>query len=128
MTTPFEVFFPGAAPVEVAPQLEALREARAVPRRQYPMLVTFADVADPTTVARLDPDNLAASFGPGVALRGMTLEITDDPVTKGVVEGVLLQPFFAEWGKIHKAALASGIRDPYFKTLLGRLNRTDFQR
>lgn len=86
---PFEVFFPGAAPVEVAPQLEALRETRAVPRRQYPTLVTFADVADPTTVARVDPDNLAASFGPGVALRGMTLEITDAPVTGGVVEGVL---------------------------------------
>jgi hypothetical protein len=51
--------------------------------------VTFADVADPTTVARVDPDDLAASFGPGVTLRGMTLEITDDPVTKGVVEGVL---------------------------------------
>lgn len=86
---PFEVFFPREAPVEVAPQLEALRETRAVPRRQYPTLVTFGDVADPTTVARVDPDDLAASFGPGVALRGMTLEITDDPVTKGVVEGVL---------------------------------------
>lgn len=86
---PFEVFFPGAAPVEVAPQLETLRETREVPRRQYPMLVTFDDVADPTTVARVDPDNLAASFGPGVTLRGMTLEITDDPVTEGVVEGVL---------------------------------------
>lgn len=86
---PFEVFFPREAPVEVAPQLEALREVRAVPRRQYPTLVTFGDVADPTTVARVDPDDLAASFGPGVALRGMTLEITDDPVTKGVVEGVL---------------------------------------
>lgn len=51
--------------------------------------MTFGDVADPTTVARVDPDNLAASFGPGVTLRGMTLEITDDPVTGGVVDGVL---------------------------------------
>ena len=33
-----------------------------------PLLVTFADITDPTTVTRVDPANLAASFGPGVSL------------------------------------------------------------
>jgi hypothetical protein len=54
-----------------------------------PMLVTFADVADSTSVKLVDPTNLAATFGPGVALTGAWLEITDEPVTEGQVGAVL---------------------------------------
>ncbi|MCZ4288703.1 hypothetical protein [Hoeflea alexandrii] len=61
----------------------------AVPRFQYPLLVTFADINDPASVARVDPDDLAAHFGPGYALSSITLAITDEPVTKGRVEAVL---------------------------------------
>ncbi len=50
----------------------------------YPQLVTFADIGDPKTVTRVDPDNLAASFGPGVKLRRITVQITEDPVTTGI--------------------------------------------
>lgn len=60
-----------------------------VPPYQYPMLVTFTDLADPKTVALVDPADLEASFGPGVRLKAVTLEVTDEPVTEGVVEGVL---------------------------------------
>jgi hypothetical protein len=35
---------------------------------------------------QVNPDNLAASFGPGVALRGATIAITNDPVTSGIEE------------------------------------------
>ena len=38
---------------------------------------------------RVDPADLAATFGAGFALREITLEVTDDAVTEGVVEGVL---------------------------------------
>ena len=50
------------------------------------MLVTFADRDDPTSVARVDPDDLAASFGEGVKLRRITVQLTDDPVTSGIEE------------------------------------------
>ena len=60
-----------------------------VPEYQYPMLVTFADIADPTSVALVDPANLAASFGPGVRLKSVTLEVTDEPVTVGEAEAAL---------------------------------------
>ena len=50
----------------------------------YPLLVTFADPADPTSVQRVDPANLAASFGPGVTLKRITVEVTKDPVTTGI--------------------------------------------
>jgi len=60
-----------------------------LPREAYPLLVTFADIDDPKTVRRVDPDDLAASFGPGVSLKSITLEITDEKVTEGRIEQVL---------------------------------------
>jgi hypothetical protein len=53
-------------------------------RSGYPMLVTFGDVSDPTSVELVDPDDLAASFGEGVKLKRITVELTDDPVTTGI--------------------------------------------
>jgi len=85
----FSVFFPGEAPVEMANRLETFREKRDVPRDLYPLLVTFADINDPTTVQRVDPDNLAATFGRGFSLKRITLEITEEKVTEGRVEGLL---------------------------------------
>jgi hypothetical protein len=57
----------------------------AVPEVQYPVLVTFGDIADPASVRLVDPDDLAASFGPGVRLKAVVLEVTDEAVTEGVV-------------------------------------------
>ena len=60
-----------------------------VPRKLYPLLVTFTDISDPKTVKRVEPNDLVASFGAGYVLKSITLEITDAPVTKSKVEGVL---------------------------------------
>lgn len=70
-------------------QLEALRATKELPRELTPLLVTFADMNDPASVQRVDPDDLAAHFGPGFALSSITLAITDEPVTKGRGEAVL---------------------------------------
>ncbi|WP_421850629.1 hypothetical protein [Oricola sp.] len=69
--------------------LEKMHGARVLPRENYPRLVTFGHVGSPQTVRRVDPDNLATSFGPGYRLKSITLEITDAPVTRGEVETVL---------------------------------------
>lgn len=61
----------------------------AVPEYQYPMLVTFGDITDPASVTLVDPADLAASFGPGVRLKSVTLQVTDEAVTERLVEGVL---------------------------------------
>ena len=53
-------------------------------RSGYPMLVTFRDIDDPTSVELVDPDDLAATFGEGVSLKRITVQITDDPVTTGI--------------------------------------------
>lgn len=55
------------SPAEVAP-------------KDYPLLVTFGDMQDPTSVTRVDPANLAASFGLGVRLKRIVVEVTDDDV------------------------------------------------
>jgi hypothetical protein len=60
-----------------------------IPRSHYPLLVAFMDINDPNSVREVDPDNLAATFGPGVSLKRITLEITDEPVTEGKIESVL---------------------------------------
>lgn len=61
----------------------------AVPEAQYPMLVTFGDIADQASVRLVDPDDLAATFGPEVRLKAVTLEVMDEAVTEGTVDGVL---------------------------------------
>jgi hypothetical protein len=49
-----------------------------------PMLVTFRDINDPTSVVRVEPAGMAAIFGPGVTLKRITVEVTDEPVTTGI--------------------------------------------
>lgn len=64
-------------------------KVRELAPKDYPLLVTFTDINDPTTVKQVDSANLAATFGPGVLLKRITLEITDEPVTEGKIESVL---------------------------------------
>lgn len=65
--------------------------------KDYPQFVMFKDIDDPKTVtlvkgARFDADrqeyipvdNFEKIFGPGVKLKNITLEITDEPVTWGI--------------------------------------------
>ncbi len=53
-------------------------------RSAYPMMVVFGDLTDPTSVTKVDPDDLAATFSEGVKLKRITVELTDDPVTTGI--------------------------------------------
>jgi hypothetical protein len=49
-----------------------------------PQLVHFRDVRDPKSVAAVDPAHLDAAFGPGVTLKRITVQVTDEPVTTGI--------------------------------------------
>lgn len=78
-----------AQAIAVYDRLERMRGSRDLAREHYPLLVTFDDIHDPASVRRVDPDDLSASFGHGYRLNAITLAITDEPVTRGVVEAVL---------------------------------------
>lgn len=54
-------------------------------RVHIPLLVAFTDINDSSSVREGDPDNLAATFGPGVLLKRITLEIADESVTEGIL-------------------------------------------
>lgn len=60
-----------------------------VPNYQWPLMVTFTDSASPKTIELVNPLDLTASFGAGYALKSVTLEITDEPVTIDHIETML---------------------------------------
>ena len=43
------------------------------------------DAKDPSTATQLNPDDLAATFGPGIKLEPETLEVSEDHITRGAV-------------------------------------------
>jgi hypothetical protein len=57
-----------------------------VPLDSLGLFVRFRDPNDPKTVERVDPRNLAAAFGPGVALKRVSVDIVDpnEPLTTGI--------------------------------------------
>ena len=52
---------------------------------ELPVLAHFRDLGDPSTLVVVSPDDMAASFGPGVKLTDVTVEITNDKVTRGII-------------------------------------------
>ena len=62
-------------------------------RTNYPYFVRFRDIKDPKTVERVDPADLAKTFGPGVKLKSFTLQMTDEPVTEGIAERLPKPPY-----------------------------------
>jgi len=55
----------------------------------YQMLVTFDDINDPKSVRQVDPNNLEATFGPGFDLKEITLQISNQPITEGMITPVV---------------------------------------
>jgi len=51
-----------------------------------PLLVTFSDLTDPMSVKEVDPDNLQKTFGQGVSLKEIKIEMTEEPVTWRIKE------------------------------------------
>lgn len=62
---------------------ELIRQSgpRDVPFIALPQLIRFLDVDDQHKYINLPPENLAPGFGPGVELKRVVLQLTDDQVT-----------------------------------------------
>lgn len=84
---------------KMALTLKTKGRSMAMPSYYYPLLVTFKDINDPSSVQKVEPDNLSAVFGSGVKLKRITYEIVDEPVTKGQVLTAL------SWIKTHLGRL-----------------------
>ncbi|MGY4480393.1 hypothetical protein [Bradyrhizobium sp. USDA 3364] len=57
------------------------RGPRDVPFVTLPQLIRFVDIDGQHKYIDLPPDDLAANIGPGVKLKRVVLQLTDDPVT-----------------------------------------------
>ncbi len=65
-------------------EVNRLKPKAELPFEDLPVLARFGDPNVPSSAAIVDPNDLAASLGPGVTLKKATVEITDDPITKGI--------------------------------------------
>lgn len=52
-----------------------------VPKDVLPRLIRFRNIDDPNSAEKVDPSDLAASFGAGIELKSVKLELTNDPIT-----------------------------------------------
>jgi hypothetical protein len=66
------------------PRIARMRGPHPISPADLPDLVTFADVNDPKGVIEVDPNDLQAKLGPNVTWHEITLESTEEPVTKGI--------------------------------------------
>jgi hypothetical protein len=70
----------GLTPGELVVMKPGVPERFAKPNG-YPKLVRFRDLRDPRSLELVDPNNLSASFGSGVRLQLITLQVTDEKMT-----------------------------------------------
>jgi hypothetical protein len=74
----------------------------------YPLLVTFSNINDPSTVQKVDPEILAESLGPHVLLRNIRLEMTTEEMGPGKLDRLL------KWIEYPEAALLLNLRPTDF--------------
>jgi len=66
--------------------------------RGYPILVRFENVRDLTSVKEVDPESLEDTFGPGVKMLRLSVQITTEPVSSGIKQRL-------PWLQTHRGAL-----------------------
>jgi hypothetical protein len=79
---------------KVFDKIAALRGPISTPPATLPQLVRFHDLNNPRDMESVDPVDLSATYGPGVALKAAWLEITSDPISIGIEER--MPPWFVE--------------------------------
>jgi hypothetical protein len=65
----------GNATRQMLSELKSRRDIVEVPPGLLPLLVRFSDISDPTSIERVNPGDLAKSFGPNVKLVRATAQI-----------------------------------------------------
>lgn len=107
----------------------AQRQVAELPRDSLPMLVRFRDIADPSTVEKVNPGNLSGAFGAGVKLLRITVQITNDPVGFSIRRRLVWAEDFvrmhfdgtsADSENMNEAKLAAHMSSGSFSTELAR--------
>jgi hypothetical protein len=64
--------------------LASLRGRWELADKDLPTLATFSDANNSATLRVIRPDQLEQAFGPNIRWRGVVIEMTTDPVTRGL--------------------------------------------
>lgn len=101
---------------------------RHKPTDFLPILVTLRDLADPRSLEKVDAGNLATVFGPGVALKRITVEPSGETVTD-TLQRYLPEAFWNRWDQITSEEMKKRgwFHGAYFSSLLRQLNKVDFK-
>jgi|GEM_PF-5665954 len=93
----------------------------------YPMVVTFGDIENPSTVESVNPNNLEAEMGYDYRIKIIDLQITKNPLQHSI-NRLFPNRFWKTWAGENRKNIAQGdaMKNPYFKSLMGTLNRGDF--
>jgi hypothetical protein len=110
---------PSADGMDTIARLASMRGPRAVTANELPDLVTFANINDPKTVIEVDPNDLQAALGPGISWNEITLESTDEPITKGI-------EFKLSWMSAYSDKMLDGEHYQYKNTLANTLSTANF--
>ena len=102
-------------------RLAKMRGPRRITPAELPDLVTFADINDPKTVVEVNPNDLQATLGQNVTWNEITLEMTDEPVSKGIE---LKLPWLP--AHFQKNLRLDGIDHHPYNTLANSLSWDDF--
>ena len=70
--------------MDAVSELARMRGPRKIIPTDLPDIVTFADTNDPKSVIEIHPNDLQSAFGRDVTWNEITLESTDEPITKGL--------------------------------------------
>lgn len=81
--------------IESAKQFGSCQGVYPLEFDDMPDMVTFDDPKDPNTGRPVNPRNPAEALGPGVSLRSVTIQITNESITKEVDEQL---PWVRNWG------------------------------
>jgi hypothetical protein len=104
------------------------RGPRIITASDLPDLVTFTDINDPKSVIEVDPYDLHGPLGPDISWNEITLESTNEPVTRGIEKKLTWLDAFSggmlDGNKLHwldsRKTLANSLstadfRDPHYK-------------
>jgi hypothetical protein len=93
---------------------------RRIAPADLPDLVTFANVNDPESVIEVNRNDLQATLGQDITWHEITFEMTDEPVTSGVIKSKL------PWLSTDYGTMLDGEHGSDGRSLANKLSTADF--
>ena len=104
-------------PIDTAHRISACKAIYPLDLSELPDILLLKNAKDPASVAIVDPHNPEAVLGAGVIIRSATIQLTDEPLTRGVDDHL---PWVRDWrGKIDSPLLHTS---QHFLNSIGRFD------